>query len=175
MTKVVGQGYDGCSTFSGHITGVHKRVQQMYPKAVYVHCSAHKLNLVLSESLSIPCVRNCLGTLSEVSNLLRNNVQASDLLKSHVSELVPTSKKTRLLGVCQTRFIERQDAVNTFIELLPAVLPTLQRLSESNRAVSSTASNLLLGMEKSSFFHFLGYLRVFVWSHAPVSSLSAED
>lgn len=152
MSKVVGQGYDGCSTFSGHVTGVHQRFKQLYPKAVYVHCSAHKLNLVLSESLNIPCVRNCLGTVGEVSNLLRNNVQASDLLKHYVSELVPASKKTRLLGLCQTRFIERQDAINTFMELLPAVVATLQELSESNRTVSSTASNLLSGMEKSSFF-----------------------
>lgn len=152
MSKVIGQGYDGCSTFSGHITGVHTRFQQLYPKAVYVHCSAHKLNLVLSSSLNIPCIRNCLGTVKEVSNLLRNNVQASDSLKKNISELLPQSKKTRLLGLCETRFIERQDSINTFLELLPAVIATLQGLSESSRSVSTTASNLLLAMEKSSFF-----------------------
>lgn len=65
LNKMVGQGYDGCSTFSGHISGVYKRIQQLYPRALYVHCTAHRLNLVLSESLNVTYIRKCLGTVKE--------------------------------------------------------------------------------------------------------------
>lgn len=151
MDNLVGQGYDGVSTFSGHITGVHKRIQELYPKAIYVHCASHRLNLVLSDSLSVPSIRNCLGVVNEISTLFRNNSQASELLKTNIIKLVPDTKKTRLVGLCETRFVERQVTVNTFIELFPAVVNSLQELSCVSRAISISASSLLASIEKGSF------------------------
>lgn len=58
---------------AGHITGVQMRIKAEYPKATYVHCSAHSLNLVLSKALSVPEVRNSIGVVKEVCNLFRNN------------------------------------------------------------------------------------------------------
>ncbi|XP_068227397.1 zinc finger MYM-type protein 1-like [Palaemon carinicauda] len=45
-----GQGYDGAANMSGICNGLQARVQRQNPKAVYVHCHAHSLNLVLVES-----------------------------------------------------------------------------------------------------------------------------
>jgi hypothetical protein len=44
-----GQGFDGATSMSGKLNGVqaHKKI---YPLAMYVHCSAHSLNLVVSKS-----------------------------------------------------------------------------------------------------------------------------
>lgn len=151
MDKVIGQGYDGCSTFSGHLSGVHQRFREIHPKAIYVHCAAHRLNLVLSDSLDIPYIRNCLGTINEIANLIRNNTQCGDMLKKHIENLIPESKKTRLLRLCETRFIERQESVDTFVELFPAIVATLHDTSTLNRAVSSTAANLLAALEKGGF------------------------
>lgn len=151
MDKLVGQGYDGCSTFSGHISGVHERIQKLYPKAIYVHCASHRLNLVLSQSTNVPVIRNCLGVVGEITNLFRNNALASDLLKAKISNLLPASKKTRLTGLCQTRFIERQVAITEFIELFPAIVESLEELSLSGRTVSTTASTLLSSIEKGGF------------------------
>lgn len=57
MDKLVGQGYDGAANMSGHISGVQTRIQTALPKAIYVHCASHRLNLVLSDSLSITFVK----------------------------------------------------------------------------------------------------------------------
>ena len=65
--------------------------------------------------------------------------------------MVPQSKKSRLIGLCETRFIERHNAVNTFVELFPAIVATLQEVSNSKKAVSGTASTLLASIEKPSF------------------------
>jgi len=48
ITNCVGQGYDGASTMSGHVSGVHVRIREQAPFAVYVHCASHCLNLVLN-------------------------------------------------------------------------------------------------------------------------------
>ena len=50
---MVSQGYDGAAVTSGHCSGVQQRVRQVAPHAIYVHCHAHVLNLVL-----VDCVKN---------------------------------------------------------------------------------------------------------------------
>uniref|UniRef100_H3AEK7 TTF-type domain-containing protein n=1 Tax=Latimeria chalumnae TaxID=7897 RepID=H3AEK7_LATCH len=44
---VVAHSYDGAAVMSGHVSGVQQRMKTDHPAAVYVHCMAHKLNLVL--------------------------------------------------------------------------------------------------------------------------------
>lgn len=45
-----GQCYDGAANMAGHFTGVAKRLQEEEPRALFVHCLAHALNL---------CLQNC--------------------------------------------------------------------------------------------------------------------
>ena len=44
---MVSQGYDGAAVMSGCVSGVQKRIRDLVPQAIYVHCHAHCLNLVL--------------------------------------------------------------------------------------------------------------------------------
>ncbi|XP_015378230.1 PREDICTED: uncharacterized protein LOC107172455, partial [Diuraphis noxia] len=46
-----GQCYDGAANVSGHITGLQKRINDIEPRALYVHCSAHTLNLVVQDAM----------------------------------------------------------------------------------------------------------------------------
>lgn len=50
IANCISQCYDGASVMSGCNTGVRKRVTDVNPKAVYIHCHAHQLNLVLVDS-----------------------------------------------------------------------------------------------------------------------------
>ena len=49
-SKIISQGYDGASVMIGHCTGVQQRVKQVAPQALYVHCYARCLNLVLVDT-----------------------------------------------------------------------------------------------------------------------------
>ena len=49
--KLIGQTYDGASVISGHLGGLQRLVLNKYPKALFVHCYAHRLNLVLQQGL----------------------------------------------------------------------------------------------------------------------------
>ncbi|KAL4104452.1 hypothetical protein QTP88_019753 [Uroleucon formosanum] len=50
--KLVAQTYDGAAVMSGHVRGLQVKVKELYPKALFVHCFSHSLNLVLSQSAS---------------------------------------------------------------------------------------------------------------------------
>lgn len=52
---LVSQGYDGASVMAGKNTGVQQRMKEVAPQAIYVHCHAHCLNLVLVDcAKSVP-------------------------------------------------------------------------------------------------------------------------
>ena len=50
VSNCVSQYYDGASVMSGCNTGVRTRITDVNPAAVYIHCHAHQLNLVLVDS-----------------------------------------------------------------------------------------------------------------------------
>lgn len=50
INKCVSLCYDGASVMSGCQSGVQARVLEINPKAIYIHCHAHQLNLVLVDA-----------------------------------------------------------------------------------------------------------------------------
>jgi len=44
---IVAQSFDGASVMSGRFNGVQAKVKEMYPYAIYTHCMAHRVNLVV--------------------------------------------------------------------------------------------------------------------------------
>ena len=51
--KCRGQCYDGASNMSGHRSGVAKQSRDEEPRALYLHCHAHALNLAAGAGLEI--------------------------------------------------------------------------------------------------------------------------
>ncbi len=45
--NIRGQGYDGAANMSASYKGLQARLQRQNEKALFVHCHAHGLNLVL--------------------------------------------------------------------------------------------------------------------------------
>ena len=50
---LVGMGFDGASVMSGKLGGVQTLIKEKAPMANYVHCCAHRLNLVLIDTVKI--------------------------------------------------------------------------------------------------------------------------
>ena len=63
IENVGGQWYDGAATMSSGNVGVQRRIRERSPKAVYVLCSGHFLNLVISHSCALPQIRNVIDKL----------------------------------------------------------------------------------------------------------------
>lgn len=62
-----GQGYDGAGSVAGRFLGLSAHILRLNEKAIYTHCYSHQLNLTISESCSVPLVRNVLTQIKEFS------------------------------------------------------------------------------------------------------------
>jgi len=63
-----GQGYDGCSVMAGRDNGVAARFKQLEPRAIFIHCSAHSMNLAVQEaSGAVPMIRDCLSLVYDLA------------------------------------------------------------------------------------------------------------
>lgn len=52
---------------AGHTNSLRANVLERYPKAMFVHCFSHKLNLILSQSLT--CLKECRIFLQTLTDL----------------------------------------------------------------------------------------------------------
>ena len=65
-TYLRGQGYDGVASMSGKFNGVQPNIKDSHPLAIYVHCSEHMLNLVVSKSYNATQIRDFSAALGKV-------------------------------------------------------------------------------------------------------------
>lgn len=47
QVPIIGHSYDGANVMSGRKGGVQAKMKIHYPCATYIHCMAHKLNLIV--------------------------------------------------------------------------------------------------------------------------------
>lgn len=72
--KIRGQCFDGASNMSGGITGLQTRIRREEPRALYVHCAGHSVNLSVQDSLEgISAVRNVIGLVKDMINCIRES------------------------------------------------------------------------------------------------------
>ena len=77
--QVVAQCYDGAANMRGSYKGVATRIKRDNPKAIYIHCNGHILNLVLVDAAKmVIAARNTFGTVDELHNFIE--ASANDML-----------------------------------------------------------------------------------------------
>ena len=176
LSKCCGQTYDGASNMAGHLNGVSAKLSREEPKALFIHCLAHSINLCLQDCTEL-CkpVNDALGLVAEIYNL----INASPKRLAIYNELKRGSKvdATSLRPLCPTRWTVRTGAIAAILKNYSLIQETLEEISkESSGAASSKASGLLCLMEKfSTFFGLkLAYL-TFVATEQLATTLQAKD
>ncbi|XP_025414970.1 52 kDa repressor of the inhibitor of the protein kinase-like [Sipha flava] len=140
LAQLRGQGYDGAANMSGAFKGVQSRIASLQPLAFYTHCANHRLNLVLSKASTVPSIRNTVGIITNIYNFLRESALRTQLLSEKITELFPFQKAVKAKKLCETRWVERHDGILHFLEILPAIIVTLDELSFSNHTGSNAQS-----------------------------------
>ncbi len=128
LTKCRGQGFDGAGNVAGKYNGAARLFQNEYPLATFVHCASHRLNLCVAKSCSIQKVKNMMHVVKEVSDFFNNSPKRQEALLSMIAETMPEQKRSKLTDVCRTRWIERIEGLDDFLELYPAVVRTLEMI-----------------------------------------------
>lgn len=96
VDKLVSQSYDGAAVMSGNCNGLQKKLREVIPSAHYIHCFAHKLNLVLSQSVSK--IKECAGffkSLQSFVGFFSHSSKRLAALNKIVQKKIPTSSPTR--------------------------------------------------------------------------------
>ena len=134
------QGYDGAGNMAGKCIGAATRIQEKYPKAIYVHCASHILNLCVASSCKIQVVQNMMNTVRVVSDFFNNSPKRFDLITKKIKESYPRVSHTKLTDVCCTCWLARIDGLEIFIELFVAVVKSLEVIKD-NAGLSYVATD----------------------------------
>lgn len=94
--KLIAQCYDGASVMSGHLNGLQMKMKDIAPQAVFVHCLAHRLNLVLKQSLSsISDCRIFFASLGGIPTFFHVSSKRTYVAEAVVKKRIPTAVETR--------------------------------------------------------------------------------
>ena len=100
---LVGMGFDGASVMSGKLGGVQKLIRDKSPMAYYLHCYAHRLNLVLIDTTKV--VRQAgdfFSLLEQLYIFISNSIVHENFVKLQ-KEIHPGEKIRELQSLCETR------------------------------------------------------------------------
>ena len=71
LGSLIGMGFDGAATFSGDKTGVQRRLKELSPHALFVHCHCHVLQLASVQAANaISSIKHIYTSIIEVLPLL---------------------------------------------------------------------------------------------------------
>lgn len=141
MVDCRGQCYDGAGSMAGIYNGASSLITAQFPKAVYVHCQSHRLNLCVADTCAIPMVKNMMGTVKKISDFFHNSPKRHDYLLKKIDALMPGYSRRVLMDVCRTRWITRIDGLDRLVELLEPVIATLDDISQNTDAFANQQWN----------------------------------
>ena len=134
------------SVMSGANTGMQARLREIQPRATYVHCRSHQLNLVLVNSCQkVPAVRNLMDSVGRMTWFVTASAKRKAILKRCLSgdkeglinQLVSEGEKVNnellqqglrrdsIPSLCSTRWPSRVDCLSALMVKYPAFYETL--------------------------------------------------
>ena len=130
LNKVRAQTYDTTSSMSSSLNGVQGRFRSNYPMAIYLPCNAHILNLSISASCKLQPIRNVIDTINETFLFFHNSPKRQAFLERVLLlDNFSAATRTKVIGLCRTRWVERHEAYENFFELAPAIVMTTDMMA----------------------------------------------
>ncbi|CAB3991276.1 52 kDa repressor of the inhibitor of the kinase-like [Paramuricea clavata] len=141
-----GQGCGGAGAV--HINGLAAHILRLNPKALYTHCYSHQLNLSVCDTLSILKVK-MLKHVGQAENFINISETRNMLFADHIEDSDLNTKKTKLVCLCKTRWVEWVESLDTFQDLFIPLIDTLHDIAnnfsgETKPSLSADASSLLM-------------------------------
>ena len=148
----------------GKVKGVAKRVREVAPHALYVHCYGHRLNLALQDTLQDNvCIRNELGIIQTLHNFFntpkKEGILSDVIVPDRFSE--SGSAMIKLRPQAEIHWTCRWEAIKAVDQQSVRMLLALTVLSEDKDSKTSTdALGLLKAMLDFEFSLGLQVLKV---------------
>ena len=110
--KLIAQTYDGAATIAGELNGLQAKVRAKHESAIFVHCCAHVLNLVLSQACSAR--KECkifFSTINGLGTFFTKSSKPTNALDNIVKKRFPKVAPTRWNYSSRTTLGYRDDIV----------------------------------------------------------------
>ncbi|KAJ8352460.1 hypothetical protein SKAU_G00239360 [Synaphobranchus kaupii] len=155
IDNIRGQGYDGAANMSGRFKGLQSRILKRNPKALYVHCQAHCLNLVLVESAKLNmCFVSFFNLVEKLYAFVANSSKRHSAFIEMQKRLYPDQRPLELKKLSDTRWACRETALKTLRKVLPAVMQFLEEMTLQDPPDSSAGDAMIL-LKNINFEFFL--------------------
>lgn len=157
--KLVSQTYDGASVMSGERGGVQALIKKVCPEALFIHCYAHQLNLVLLYGAShIKDIKLFVCNLTAFHTFFARSTARANLLRS---------KGFKLPHPAETRWNYHSRSVNTIKHFYNELKSVMEAIISSDNFDYNTI-NMAIGLKnilKSAKFAFLicFYAKIFIY------------
>ncbi|XP_050508949.1 52 kDa repressor of the inhibitor of the protein kinase-like [Diabrotica virgifera virgifera] len=132
----VGISCDGCSVNMSEMRGAVTEIQKVATNSIMCGCKNHALNLSISKCNKVQHVRNALGTIKEVTSFFNSSGKRNSVLKKVLGH--------QMRGYCETRWVERHEAVLEFTEDMPKIAEALKCISQWRDSTTSSKARALL-------------------------------
>ena len=163
MKNIRGQCYDGAANMAGSIRGLQVRVKAVEPRAIFIHCTAHRLNLVVREALDgVREVRDVVQEVSRLVHFFRESPKRLAIFKN-------AGAQNSLRPLCPTRWTCSEDCLASLLGSYAETLSSLEEIAgdRSTRPdVASTASGFAKNLQQ---FEFLFGLKLALLLLEPVT------
>ncbi|CAH1114521.1 unnamed protein product [Psylliodes chrysocephalus] len=91
--------YDGGSNMSGKFNGLSAKFKEVEPRALYVHCHAHLLELAVSKCCeNVKPLRDTLGTVNTLYNIIEASAKRHDIFQKMILEVVSSDTNNTKLA-----------------------------------------------------------------------------
>nr|KAF6384240.1 zinc finger MYM-type containing 1 [Pipistrellus kuhlii] len=158
ISKVRGQAYDSTTNLRGKFNKSAAEFKKEEPRALYVHCYAHFLDLaVIRFCKEVKELRRALNTLSS----LFNTIPMSREMSANFQKIRKLSQnKTCKKHISQSCWTLHDHTLLSVIEGLPDIIETLEFVSShsSNTSLADELSDLLTSVSKFEFIFCLKFL-----------------
>ena len=164
ISMLRGQYYDGASNVSGIHAGLQALMQNLSPTALYTHCYAHVLNLVIVDSMTNNRVaRDFFGTLQNLYVYIETCTKRHAMFckfqeLSNVSNDAEKSPKYVLKKLSDTRWACRADSIKAIYHTIESVVATLKEVVKVEKKPNIYAE--AKGLLRSIDFEFILALQV---------------
>ena len=141
ITECRGQCYDGAANMQSQKKGAAAFVLKESPTAIVTHCCSHNLNLSLAGSCKNPEIDNILETYKAVIIFFNTSPKRESLLV-HVTQTrcIGAEKRKVLVGLCKTRWSERDISYEHFYLAIPFIVEALEIMNGTHRGKESFES-----------------------------------
>ena len=157
-SHMIGQTYDGAGAMAGRKKGAAARIAEFHPKAIYTHCAAHALNLCVVKCCSIPEIRNAMDIADSICRFFCNSPKRQLALEKWVSQMLEGEQRRKIKSVCKTRWVERHEAFEVFLDLFQPLVCCFEELkdsTESNHETRNLAQSFFLSLSRFPFIFSL--------------------